>query len=83
MNDWNKIKRKGLGEVPQIPSENLQAPETAPSDKRITGRTEQLNLKVSREFKKKLKIIAAEKNCLMIEVMEKALECYEKNKKSG
>ena len=82
MEEWKKIKRKGLGEVPQQPSENIKAPENAPSDKRISGRTEQLNLKVGREFKKRLKIIAAEEGCLMIEVMEKALECYEKQRKS-
>jgi len=81
MNEWNKIKRKGLGEVPQEVSENIKAPETAPSDKRVSGRTEQMNLKVSREFKKRLKIIAAEEGCLMIEVMEKALECYDKHRK--
>lgn len=81
MNEWNKIKRKGLGEVPQVASENIKAPETAPSDKRVSGRTEQMNLKVSSEFKKRLKIMAAEERCLMIEVMEKALECYEKHRK--
>ncbi|KLL04422.1 MAG: hypothetical protein MRERV_22c005 [Mycoplasmataceae bacterium RV_VA103A] len=81
MNEWSKIKKKSLGEVPQEASENIQAPELAPSDKRITGRTEQLNLKVSREFKKKLKIIAAEESCLTTEIMEKALECYDKQRK--
>jgi predicted transcriptional regulator len=35
-----------------------------------------MNLKVSKEFKKRLKILAAEENCLMIEIMEKALEIY-------
>jgi hypothetical protein len=70
-----------LGEIPQVASENLKSPETAPSDKRISGRTEQLNLKASREFKKRLKIIAAEERCLMIEVMEKALESYERERK--
>ncbi|CAG8805600.1 32742_t:CDS:2, partial [Gigaspora margarita] len=71
-----------MSEVPQEASENIQAPELAPSDKRITGRTEQLNLKVSREFKKKLKIMAAEEDCLTTEIMEKALECYEKHRKT-
>ncbi|CAI2180982.1 6690_t:CDS:2 [Funneliformis geosporum] len=36
-------------EVPQAASQNLQAPETAPSDKRISGRTKQLNLKVKEQ----------------------------------
>lgn len=76
MSEWNKIKRKGLGEVPQTPSENIQAPETAPSDKRASGRTEQMNLKVSREFKKRLKMRAAQEGCLMVEVLEKSFEIY-------
>lgn len=80
MSEWNKIKRKGLGEIPQTASENIKAPETAPSDKRISGRTEQMNLKVSKEFKKRLKILAAQEGSLMIEVLEKALEVYERQK---
>jgi hypothetical protein len=40
-----------------------------------------MNLKVSREFKKKLKMRAAQEGCLMVEVLEKALETYEKSKK--
>lgn len=82
MDNWNKIKRKGLGEVPQTPSENIKSPETAPSDKRISGRTEQMNLKVSKEFKKRLKIRAAVERCLMVEVLEKALEIYERQSKN-
>ena len=50
MNDWNKIKKKILGEIPQEANQNTQAPETAPSDGRITGRTKQLNLKVKEEI---------------------------------
>ena len=51
-------------------------------DKRISGRTEQLNLKVSPSFRKKLKLMAAKEDCLLIEVLEKALEFYQKNYKS-
>ena len=51
-------------------------------DKRISGRTEQLNLKVSPNFRKKLKLLAAKKDCLLIEVLEHALEFYQKNHKS-
>jgi hypothetical protein len=43
-------KRKIFGEIPQEISQNIQAPELAPSDKRITGRTKQLNFKVKEEF---------------------------------
>ena len=43
-------KRKIFGEIPQEISENIKAPELAPSDKRISGRTKQLNFKVREEF---------------------------------
>jgi len=82
MTDWkNKIKRKGLGNAPQEASQNIQAPELAPRDNRFTGRNKQLGLRVKPEFTKKLKTIAAEEDCLLIEVLEKALECYEKHRK--
>jgi hypothetical protein len=68
-----------LGEAPTEASQNLQAPETAPFDKRFTGRTKPLSLKATPEFHKELKRIAAEKECLMIEVLEKALVAYKKN----
>lgn len=47
-------------------------------DKRVSGRTEQLNLKVSPNFRKKLKLLAAKEDCLLIEVLEQALELYQK-----
>lgn len=82
-NNWkNKIKRKGLGNAPQEASQNIQAPELAPRDNRFTGRNKQLGLRVKPEFTKKLKTIAAEEDCLLIEVLEKALECYEKQRKN-
>ncbi|CAJ0913264.1 10469_t:CDS:2, partial [Entrophospora sp. SA101] len=68
----NKIKRKGLGIAPQEASENIQASELAPRDKRFTGRTKQLGLSVKPEFSKRLKMIAAEEDCFVIEVLEKA-----------
>ena len=82
MDNWIKIKRKGLGKVPQTPRQNIKAPENAPSDKRISGRTEQMNLKVSPEFKRRLKVLAAQEGRLMVEVLEKALEIYERQKTS-
>jgi len=82
MTDWKKkIKRKGLGDAPQEVSENIRAPELAPRDNRFTGRNKQLGLRVKPEFTKKLKTIAAEEECLLIEVLEKALDCYEKHRK--
>ena len=84
MNKWEKVKRlrslEILGEAPQEASQNLQAPELAPSDKRITGRTKPLSLKAKPEFHKELKRMATEENCLMIEILEKALKCYEKHR---
>ena len=78
-----KRRLKGLvslGEAPSEVSENIQAPETAPSDGRITGRTKPLSLKSTPEFHKELKQLAVEEECLMIEVLEKALECYKREK---
>jgi len=73
-------KRKIFGEIPQEISENIKAPETAPSDKRITGRTKQLNFKVREEFYWQLKKRAMEEKCMMVEVLEKAFEEYEEKK---
>jgi hypothetical protein len=68
-----------LGEAPQEASQNLQAPETAPYDKRITGRTKPLSLKATPGFHRELKKLAVEKECLMIEILEKALKIYKKS----
>jgi hypothetical protein len=43
-------KRKAFGAIPQEISQNITAPELAPSDKRLTGRTKQLNFKVKEDF---------------------------------
>jgi len=80
VNDWNKIKKKSLGEIPQEASENIQAPELAPSDGRITGRTKQLNLKVKEETYWLLKQMALKEKKLMTEILEKSLENYSKKK---
>lgn len=74
-------KRKAFGAIPQEISSNIQAPELAPSDKRVSGRTKQLNFKVREEFYWKLKNRALAEKCLMVEILEKALEVYEKGKK--
>lgn len=73
-------KRKIFGAIPQEISENIKALEIAPSDKRISGRTKQLNFKVREEFYWKLKNMAVEEKCLMVEVLEKSLESYEREK---
>lgn len=78
-------KRKAFGELPQDASQNLQAPELAPSDKRFTGRTKQLNFKVREDFYWQLKNRAVEEKCMMVEVLERAFAEYEQKKqaKSG
>jgi len=73
-------KRKAFGAIPQEISENIKASETAPSDKRISGRTKQLNFKVREEFYWKLKNIAVAERCMMVEVLKKAFETYEREK---
>jgi hypothetical protein len=79
-NYWNKIKKKKTdwGPAPTEASENIKAPELAPRDKRFTGRTKKLGLMTTPEFHQQLKKIAAEENCLMIEVVEKAVAEYSK-----
>jgi len=46
--------------------------------KKTTGRTKQLSLKATAEFHQRLKVLANKEKCLMIEVLEKAIEIYEK-----
>jgi len=46
--------------------------------KKITGRTKQLSLKATPEFHQKLKELATEKKCLMIEIIEQAVAEWEK-----
>lgn len=72
-----------MGEFPQEASPNLQAPETAPADRRVSGRTKLLGLRATPQFHHDLRKIAAEENCLMIEILEKALELYKKHKNSN
>ncbi|CAH1765259.1 3493_t:CDS:2 [Entrophospora sp. SA101] len=47
---YRQAQSEAFGEIPQEISANLQAPELAPSDKRFTGRTKQLNFKVREDF---------------------------------
>ena len=46
-----------------------------------TGRTYQLGTRVKKEFLEKLKSIAYEVRLKIVEVLEKALECYERERK--
>ncbi|MEG7978842.1 MAG: hypothetical protein NY202_02880 [Mollicutes bacterium UO1] len=49
--------------------------------KKITGRTKQLSLKSTPEFHQRLKVLASKEKCLMIEILEKSLELFEKDRK--
>jgi len=46
--------------------------------KKVTGRTKQLSLKSTPEFHQRLKVLASKEKCLMIEILEQAVELYEK-----
>jgi hypothetical protein len=82
IDNWkNKIKRKGLGIAPQEISENIQTPELVPKDNRFTGRTKQLGLRVKPDFYRRLKKLAMEEETFIVEVLEKALESYERERK--
>ena len=81
---WNKIRnrRENLGEIPQQASNNLTAPEIAPLRKENhepNKRLKPLGFKVSEEFFWELKQLALQEKCLMVEIIEKAVEDYKKN----
>ena len=48
--------------------------------KKITGRTKQLSLKATAEFHQRLRTLASKKKCLMIEILEQAMELYERKR---
>lgn len=59
----------------------LRAKKYAKIDKRTlrkTGRTYQLGTRVRKEFLKKLRFLAKKKGLKYVEVLEKALDCYER-----
>lgn len=69
--------------MPQEASENLKAPELAPRDKRFNGRTKKIGFTCYPEFYQELRKLAFEENCKQIEILEKALAEYQKQKSSG
>jgi len=84
MNKWNKIRKtdlKSLGEAPTEISENIKAPELAPKDNRFTGRNKRIAFTCRPEFAEELRRLAFKEKCYQIEVLERALECYEKHRK--
>lgn len=88
MNDWQKLKRHKLETPPSLSeaTSHLQLPEIIGEkvDKRTlrkTGRTEQFATRVSKEWLEKIKGIAERENLKLVEVLEKALECYDKQRR--
>jgi hypothetical protein len=96
MVDVSKLKRRNLPAppAPEEASPNLEAPEHAParpvipSHVRIDGRslrrshrTIQFATRVSPEFDERIRAIAQRDGLLLVEVLEKALNAYEKGKR--
>jgi len=77
-----KKKKKSLGLAPiHETTENIRSLEIDKRTLTKTGRTYQLGTRVKKEFLEQLKSIAYEERLKMVEVLEKALECYEKHRK--
>lgn len=76
-----KKAKKDFGTPPIEATENLRSLEIDKRTLRKTGRIKQFNTSVSEEWMEKLKFIAYEERLRYVEVLEKALECYEKHRK--
>lgn len=79
--DWNKIQRENLGIPPQEVSKNINSPEVAPSNKRITTRTKPLTTKLSPEVYDSLLKIAYQRKCKLVEIIEEGIKLVEKGNK--
>jgi hypothetical protein len=71
----DKIKQNKLGRTisPQDVSKNIESPEINSFDKRISRRTQKLATQVTPDFKRLLKQLSVDHNCLMVEIIEKAV----------
>jgi len=74
-------KTKDFGIPPQEASENLRSLEIDKRTLRKTNRIHQFNTSVSKEWMDKLKSISYEERLKYVEVLERALECYERHRK--
>src|SRR5215469_8589575 len=72
---------KDFGTPPLEASENLRSLGIDKRTLRKTGRIHQFNTAVSQEFLSKLKQIAYQERLKYVEVLEQALDCYEKQLK--
>lgn len=71
------MSKKDFGAPPVEASENLRSLEIDKRTLRKTGRVYQFNTAVSKEWLAKLKQISYEERLKYVEVLEKALECYD------
>lgn len=76
-----KKQTKDFGSPPLEASENLRSLQIDKRTLRKTNRIHQFNTSVSKEWMEKLKVISYEERLKYVEVLEKALECYEKHGK--
>jgi len=86
MADLSKLRKKSFGIPPALSDagDNLNAPETAPSNSDVdgrslkkTGRTEQLATRVTADFHRKVKMLGARDKLKMVELLEIAIALYE------
>lgn len=86
MANFGSIKKSKLGAPPPVEDikGNINQPEVAPTDGRNkkTGRTYQLSTRVHPDFYFRLREIAARDRLKMVEVLEEAMDLYEKQKMS-
>jgi len=86
--DFKTLKKKsrnrlGIPPTPASAGSNLQEPETAPAtyvdgrSLRKTGRVAQFSTRVTPEWHRRIKLIAARDTKKLNEVLELALEAYE------
>jgi hypothetical protein len=79
----SKTKKQKKWEAPPLEaSENLTSLNIDRRSLTKTGRVYQLGTRVRKDFLEKLKAIAYEERLKYVEVLEKALQCYEKHRKS-
>lgn len=94
MADVNRLKKRSIGTPPPLEeaSPNLEAPETAPASPtppaehsrrdgrslRKTNRTVPFATRVSADFDNKIRDIAERDGLKLVEVLEQALEAYER-----
>ncbi|KLL02820.1 MAG: hypothetical protein MRECE_43c011 [Mycoplasmataceae bacterium CE_OT135] len=75
------MNKKDFGTPPVEVSENLRSLEIDKRTLRKTHRVHQFNTSVSEKWLAKLRAVAYEDRLKYVEVLEKALECYEKQRK--